>query len=207
MSTSLEARTEERAPHDWVRELEQRCALATPEETARGLFFNSMLEAVRVLGDEAAVARCREVLGGQTFVTFFNYPITQLVRLSGAAMHELSARYGGPENAARALGRKATADFLLSPVGNAVRVLAGKDIKLFMGNMQAIYRLTANYGERTVVWLGPRNGRLIIQRSFMPPQYHEGMLEELLTQYGLKGVKVSGQQTAPLDGTYDFTWG
>lgn len=206
MSTSHEARREEGTPGGWQQELERHSELATPQDTARGLFFNSMLEAVRTLGDEAALARCQQVLGGQSFVGFFNYPVAQLVRLSGAAMRELSGRYGGPEQAARALGRKATADFLASPVGNAVRLMAGKDIKLFLGSVQTIYRMATSYGERTVTWYGPASGNLLIRRSFLPVEYHEGVLEERLSQYGLKNVKVRGQRMSPLDGTYDFSW-
>lgn len=206
MSPSPEARMEDGAPGGWEWELERRGELATPQDTARGLFFNSMLEAVRTLGDEAALARCQQVLGGQRFVGFFNYPVAQLVRLSGAATRELSGRYGGPEKAARALGRKAMVDFLASSVGNAVRVMARKDIRLFLGSVQTVYRMAASYGERTVTWNGPRSGQLLIRRSFLPVEYHEGVWEELLTQYGMKNVKVRGQRESPLDGTYDFSW-
>ncbi|MCY1074595.1 TIGR02265 family protein [Archangium lansingense] len=193
-------------PEGWDEEMERRCELATPQDTARGLFFTSILEAVRALGDEAALARCQQVLGGQNFVGFFNYPIEQLVRLSGVATRELSGRYGGPDKAARALGRKAMVDFLASAVGNAVRVVAGKDIRLFLGSVQTIYRMAASYGERTVTWNGPRSGRLLIRRSFLPVEYHEGVLEELFTLYGVKDVKVRGQRESPLDGAYDFSW-
>jgi uncharacterized protein (TIGR02265 family) len=206
MSTSRAPSPQAGEPRDWTWELRQRGELATPQDTARGLFFNSMLEAVRALGDEAALARCQEVLGGQSHVAFFNYPVTQLVRLSGVAMEELSGRCGGPGNAARALGRKATADFLRSAVGNAVRMMAGKDIKLFMSGVQTVYRMAASYGERKVEWNGPTSGVLIMRRSFLPVEYHEGVLEELFTHYAVKNVKVRGRETAPLDSVYDFSW-
>lgn len=195
MSTSPKARREE-----------GHVGLAPPQDTTRGLFFNSMLDAVRTLGDEAALARCQQVLGGQNFVGLYNYPVAQLVQLSEAAVHELSGRYGGPEEAARALGRRAMADFLRSTVGNAVRLMAGKDIRLFLSGVQSVYRMAANYGERTVTWHGPRSGQLLIRRSFLPVAYHEGVLEAFFTGYGLRNVKVRGQQVAPLDGTYDFSW-
>jgi uncharacterized protein (TIGR02265 family) len=206
MSTSREAMLEEAAPHDWVRELEQRTALATPEDTTRGLFLTSILDSVQALGDEVALERCREALGGQRPLTFFNYPVTLLLRLTMAAMRELSARYRSPEEALRMLGRKATEDFLTSPVGNAVRLMAGTDIKQFMSGVQTVYRMTASYGERSVVWLGPKVGRLSIRRSFLPPPYHEGVLQEMLERLGAKSVKVEGHRTAPLDGMYDFSW-
>lgn len=180
--------------------------LATPQDTARGLFFNSMLEAVRGLGDEAALARCQAELGGQGFMAFFNYPIPQLLRLTGSALEALSGRYGGPENAARMLGRRATEDFMSSAVGNAIRMVAGKDLKRFLSGVQAVYRMAASYGERKVEWYGPTQGQLHMRRNFLPVAYHEGVLEQLFTHYAVRNVKVRGQQTAPLDSVYDFSW-
>ncbi|WNG44254.1 DUF2378 family protein [Archangium minus] len=206
MSTSREANMETGATRDWAWELRKNSQLATPQDTARGLFFTSMLDSIRGLGNEVAVARCQEVLGGHTFVPFFSYPIPLLVRLTEAAMRELSGQYGGPENAARALGRKATADFMASAVGNAVRLMAGKDIKLLTGSVQTLYRMATSYGERRLEWLGEKSGRLLMRRTFLPVPYHEGVVEGLVTQYGARNVKVRGQQTAPLDSEYDFSW-
>ena len=87
-----------------------------------------------------------------------------------------------------------------------MRLMVGNDIKLFLGGVQTVYRMATSYGERTVTWYGPRNGQLLIRRSFLPMEYHEGVLEELLARYGVKNVKVRGQRLSPLDGTYDFSW-
>ncbi len=206
MRPSREPRMEGAAPCDWTWDLEQRSRLATPQDTVRGLFFTSILESVRLLGGEASLARCQQILENPSFVPLFNYPVSLLLRLTGAAMQELSGHYGSPESAARALGHKATEDFMKSPVGNAVRMMARQDIRLFLGSAQNIHRIATNYGDRSVEWLGPKSGRLIMRRNFMPLQYHEGVLEELLTRYGVKGVRVKGQQMAPLDSEYDFSW-
>lgn len=206
MNTSRDPSPQAGAPRDWTWEPQRLSTLATPQDTTRGLFFNSMLESVRSLGDAVALARCQEALGGQSYVAFFNYPITQLLRLAGTAVQELSGRYGGPENAARMLGRRATADFLSSAVGNAVRMMAGTDIKLFLSGVQTVYRMAASYGERKVEWYGPASGHLLMRRNFLPVEYHEGVLEQLFTHYTVKNVKVRGQQTAPLDSVYEFSW-
>jgi uncharacterized protein (TIGR02265 family) len=206
MSTSHDASAEGEAPHDWIREMESRQHLATPQDNARGLFFNGVLQTVRQLGDEAALARCQAAVGERRFLDFFNYPVAVLMRLTATATVELSARYGGPEETLRVLGRKGAEDFMTSAVANALRLLSGGDIKQLLGSVNTIYRMAANYGERTVLWQGPRSGRLIIRRSFMPVPYHEGVLEECLVRTGGRSVKVRGQQTGPLDGAYDFTW-
>jgi uncharacterized protein (TIGR02265 family) len=200
MSMSHEARS------DWARELKKREELATPRETTRGLFFTSMLEAVRALGDEAALARCQKALEGQQLVPFFNYPLPLLLRLTAAVGEELSGRYGSPEEAMRVLGRKATRDFLSSALGNAVRLMAGRDIKQMLSSMQTFYRMTANYGERSVVWSGPSSGRVVMRNCYMPLTYHEGVLQESIEQFGTKAVRVRGQWVGPLDSTFDISW-
>jgi uncharacterized protein (TIGR02265 family) len=40
----------------------------------------------------------------------------------------------------------------------------------------------------------------------MPLTYHEGVLQEVIERLGGRDVKVRGQQTAPLDATFDFSW-
>lgn len=206
MSMSHEAARAGAAPPDWVEELELRTALATEQDTARGLFLTSVLSSVQALGDEGALERCRQVLGTQQVVAFFNYPVVLLMRLTAAATRELSGRYGGPEEALRMLGRKGAEDFVTSPVGHALRVVIGKDIKQFMSSVQTIYRMTTSYGERTVTWQGPRAGRLTIRRNFLPPPYTEGVLQVMLERLGARSVRVKGYLTAPLDSAYDFSW-
>ncbi|WP_257452146.1 DUF2378 family protein [Archangium lipolyticum] len=206
MSTSSEASRQGGAPSDWAWELKQRAELATPRDTARGLFFTSMLESVRTLGNETALARCLEVLEGQQLVPFFNYPIPLLLRLTVTAAEELSVQYGGPEEALRAMGRKATRDFMSSAMGNAVRLLAGGDIKQMLVSMQTLYRMTASYGERRVEWVGPTRGRVIMRHCYMPVAYHEGVLQESMEYLGAKAVRVRGQRMAPLDSTFEFSW-
>ncbi|QRN95814.1 DUF2378 family protein [Archangium violaceum] len=206
MSTSREASTQGGVPSDWAWELKQRGELTTPRDTARGLFFTSMLESVRTLGNEAALARCQGVLEGQQLVPFFNYPIPLLLRLTATAAEELSGRYGGPEEAIRAMGRQATRDFLSSAMGNVVSLLAGRGIKQMLGSMQTVYRMTSSYGERRVEWLGPTRGRIVMRRCFMPLAYHEGVLLESMEYLGGRAVWVRGQRVAPLDSTFDFSW-
>jgi len=202
---SIEADVSRGAP-EWQVELEQRLTLATPNDVVRGLFFNSMLELVRRLGDEATMERCLEASGRQRFLDFFNYPVSSLLRLTYTAGHELGPRYGGFDGALRQLGQQAMRDFLGSLMGRTLRHLAGQDTRTLMSNIQNIYRMTLSYGTRQLVWDGPRRGRLILQRNFIPFPYHEGGLRTTLDQMKAQNVKVVGQQTGPLDSEYAFSW-
>ncbi len=206
MSESTEPEAGGAVPPEWKQELEQRLALATPGDAVRGLFFNSMLELVRTLGDEAAMERCLEASGERRFFDFFNYPVSALLRLTYTAGHELSARYGGFDGALRRMGNQAMTDFFASAMGKTLRHLSGQDVRALVSSMQTIYRMTMSYGERRVVWETPTRGRLILQRNFIPFAYHEGGLRTTLDLVGARMVRVVGRQTGPLDSEYEFSW-
>jgi uncharacterized protein (TIGR02265 family) len=186
--------------------MEQRLVLATPQELVRGLFFNSMLGLVKTLADQGAMERCLGASGEQQFIDFFQYPVSTLIRMTYTAGQELSARYGGFEEALRRMGQQAMADFLDSAMGKTLRHLAGQDIRTLVSSMQGMYRMTTNYGERRVVWEAPTRGRLILQRNFIPYAYHEGGLRTTLDRMGARNVRVVGRQTGPVDSEYEFSW-
>lgn len=191
---------------DWVRTLEQLLELATSQDTARGLFLTRTLEMVRELGDEAAVARCQEVLGRQRLMEFVNYPVTVLIRLTLVAVRELSARHGGAEQVLRLLGQKAAAGLMSSSIGTAMHTRAGNADEHIASSLQAIYKVSSNYGERSMVWLGPTHGRFTMRRSFLPMPYHEGAMVEVLERLGAREPRVLGRMLGPLDSEYDFSW-
>lgn len=191
---------------DWVRTLEQLLELASSQDTARGLFLSRTLEAVRELGDEAALARCQEVLGRQRLMDFVNYPVSVLVRLTLAAVRELSARHGGAEQVLRLLGQKAAVGLMSSSVGTAMHTRTANGDEHISSSLQAIYKVSSNYGERSMVWLGPKHGRFTMRRSFLPMPYHEGAMVEVLARLGAREPRVQGRMLGPLDSEYDFSW-
>jgi uncharacterized protein (TIGR02265 family) len=193
-------------PPEWKQELERRLALATPSDTVRGLFFNSMLKLVRTLGDQSAMERCLEASGEQRIFDFFNYPISALLRVTYTAGQELSPQYGGFDEALRQMGHHAMTDFFGSLMGRTLKHMAGQDVRTLVSSIQNIYRMTMSYGERRVVWEGPRKGRLILQRNFIPFPYHEGGLRTTLAVMGSRNVRLVGRQTGPLDSEYEFSW-
>jgi uncharacterized protein (TIGR02265 family) len=193
-------------PSDWERTLEQLMESATAQDSARGLFINRTLEVVQTLGDEMALARCRAVLGAQRHMDFVNYPVTQLIRLTMAAVRELGARQGGAEQVLRILGQKAAVGLMSSAVGAAMYTQAGNGTDHICASIQAIYKVASNYGERSVEWLGRSHGRLTMRRSFLPVPYHEGAMLEVLERLGARNARVQGRVLGPLDSEYEFSW-
>ena len=92
--------------HGPQQELEQRLVLTGPEDTLRGLFFNSVLEQVRPLHNPVAWQRCVEAAGGERFMAFFSYPISSFIRLLYVAAEALSEGRGEFHTALWHLGRE-----------------------------------------------------------------------------------------------------
>ncbi|MFP2959020.1 DUF2378 family protein [Myxococcus sp. 1LA] len=189
-----------------ARELEARLALATKDDTARGLFFNGVVSAVRTLGGDAAVERCLAASGESRFIDFFNYPVAAFLKMSFTAAQVMSAEHGGFEGALRRMGVVATTDFLSSAAGKTLLLLASDSPKRLVGNLHSGYRAAVSYGERGVKWTGDTSGIFTMKRDFMPPAYHEGTLHAVIEAVGGKQVQVHGRQTGPLDTEYTLSW-
>ena len=186
--------------------LEQLLSLATPADTARGMFFNGLLEAVRVLGGEEARGKCHTVAGGKKFVDFFNYPVSDLMKAIFTATDLLAPKLGGRDAVLRQLGRRATDDFLSSTVGKTMMALAGTDPHRLLAAFPNACRASLSYGERSVERLGDRQARLIARRDFLPLPYNEGILTAAVEQSRARVVVVQGRRLGPLDVDYDISW-
>ncbi|HEX5745563.1 MAG TPA: TIGR02265 family protein [Archangium sp.] len=190
----------------WARDLAQRVALATPADTAWGAFLRSTLEAIRVLGDEGLVRRCREVCGHEQPVEFFRYPVRLRLQMMALCLEPLAARHGGSERALRLLGRQGTSAFLCSHAGRLMLMLAGGDRKRLLEGAHVGFRMGLSYGKHTTRWAGPACFHWSMEREFMPLPFMEGVLEVLVESSGARNVRVVGRQTGALDGEYELTW-
>jgi uncharacterized protein (TIGR02265 family) len=203
----IEAVTLTEAPCEWERDLEWRLSVAAPEDSVRGLFFNSALEAVGKLGGEEAVRGCRRASGEERFLDFYSYPLRAFLRLLGSAARELGARVGGGEAVLRELGRHANAGFLASPVGRMAVLMSYGSPRRMMQSVPDIYRHSLSFGEQSVVWTGQSRGRFVLRGDLLPSACHEGVLEALLESAGGRRVRVSREWVDGLDGEYAFSWG
>ncbi len=186
---------------EWARRMD----VATSEDLARGLFSQSVLKSLRVLGDEELAGRGARACGQERFVEFFNYPIRVFLQMLAAAMPGLAERHGDAEQALWLLGHCSAMDFLESESGRALQVLVRGEPKRLVSHLPWAYQVALT-GERSVKWLGPQCCRLTMQRDFLPAAFHEGMLVAMLERLNASKVKVVGRQTGRLDSEYDISW-
>jgi uncharacterized protein (TIGR02265 family) len=188
------------------RHLEHNISLTSPEDTARGMFFNGALEAIRRMAGEEMARRCREATGERKHMDFFSYPVASFLRLCLAATEQVGPRLGGCEATLRWIGEQSSRDFLSSMAGKTMILLAGGNVTRLLGQLPSSYRAAVSYGERTVRCTPQGTGHFVIKRDFLPHAYHEGILRGLLLEAGAKTVQVQGRATGSLDSEYDFSW-
>jgi uncharacterized protein (TIGR02265 family) len=186
--------------------MEQLLALTSPTDTCRGMFFNGLLEAVRVLGGEELRARCFAAAGERKFVDFFSYPVADFLRPLFLAAEWLGPAQGGTDSVLRQLGRRGTGDFLQSNVGKTMLALAGQDPARMLSAIPNGCRASLSYGERSVEVLGEGHARLLARRDFLPLPYNEGLITAALERSTARDVQVRGVRRALLDVDYEVRW-
>jgi uncharacterized protein (TIGR02265 family) len=191
-------------------EYERRIALAAPEDTARGLFFNGLLAAVITFGGEPALKRCHAMLDDKRFerrfTDFSSYPVSDFLRLALTATRVLGTQLGGLESTQRRLGMQATRDFLSSMAGRTLLLLSGDSPKRVMGNLASGYRSAVSYGERIVTMKEDKGARVLMKRDFMLPLYNEGVLLAVLESVKAKNPQVRARPIGVLDCEYELSW-
>jgi uncharacterized protein (TIGR02265 family) len=191
----------------WERDFARRISLATPADTARGVFCMGLLKAMEDLGGAEAARRCLQVSGETAFVELFSYPIATYLRMVTTAVQLLAAKYGDIEESLRQIGRRAAADFRESSAGRALGVMHGGDARRLLDCLPVVYRIALSFGMYELSWVAPAHARFGVKRTFIPYPFHEGVLLELLEKTKVLRLKVRGHQTAALDSEYDVSWG
>ncbi|HEX8438076.1 TIGR02265 family protein [Archangium sp.] len=199
--------SDEQSLEFWLQDLERRQALAKPEHIMRGFFFKGMLKRVRISsGDETLERRCLEACGQEHFVDFFSYSVQLLFSILFTALPTLTERHGGAEAALRQLGQQSSLDFLESVTGKAMMLLAQGRPRLLLSSMPTAFRVAMSHGGGKVEWLEPTRGRLTAECSFVPPPFHEGLVQQMLEAGQAQDLHVSARSTGALDVVCDFSW-
>lgn len=187
-------------------ELQQRLAALGATHSMRGLFFNSVLEVVRLLGDASAVERCLEVAGESRFVDFFSYPTHAYIRMLYTAAGLLGDRYGGFEGTLREMGSRTILKFLASAAGRAVRAVVDRNPRRVVQNIPVVHGMVVKGGTCSLKWVGATSGILVIEGVSAPAPFIEGALQSLFDATNVVGAKVSSRQLAPLDVEFTVSW-
>jgi uncharacterized protein (TIGR02265 family) len=191
----------------WERDFARRISLATPGDTARGVFCIGLLKALEDFGGAETARRCLEASGETKFVELFNYPIATYLRMVATAVRLLAVKYGDIEEALRQLGRRAAADFRESSAGRAMGVMHGGDARRLLDCLPVVYRVALSFGMYELAWVAPAHARFVVKRTFIPYPFHEGVLLELLEKTKVCRLNVRGAQTGTLDSEYEISWG
>jgi uncharacterized protein (TIGR02265 family) len=191
---------------DPLTELAQRLGLAERKDSARGMFFLGALDVVRQEAGPAAAARCLIASRERFLVPFFLYPIAGFLRLSFSAAGLLAPKLGSFDLAMKCIGARATHDFLDSAVGRQLLAHAAGEPRRLVESLPGGYRSAVSYGERHVSWTGERQACLTMIRDFMPPPYHEGVLQAVLEAIGTRGTRVHGRPLSLLNCEYVLSW-
>lgn len=194
-------------PEDIARDLTARLGVTNEEDTSRGMFFLGVLDAVRFLGGEEAVARVLDQADEKAdYVPTQPYAFPRFLRLSYAAAWQLAPQVGDFDSAMRQIGTQAMLDFLHSMFARELVQQAGGDPKRLLELMQAGYRMALNFGERTVEWKSSTSARITMTRTLMPVPYTEGILRAALEVTGVQDVQVQGRSLSLVEAVYDIAW-
>jgi uncharacterized protein (TIGR02265 family) len=187
-------------------ELERRLSLATPKDMVRGLAFHTVEEALRADLGEEAVRHCLRDCTEKHFRSFFLYPVADYLPLLYEAAWMLSERHGGFEPAVRRIAMGIAPGFISSMVGKAFMMMTREGPRRLIDYIPTAFRSTATFGDPEVHWVGPTHGVLTTRRDFLLYLNHEGGLMSLFQMLKLRGVRVQGRQTGPLENEVEFSW-
>lgn len=186
-------------------DLARRLQAATPDETTRGLNFNTVFALVEERLGPAA-AKSLDPQGKGHRVDFFSYPIAEYLGVAWEAVDRLEPAAGAVDEAFRALGRRTVTGFLGSLLGKTAFAMAGRDPRRVLASGPAGYRAAVGYGERRVEFLGERHARMVFVRDFMPACFHAAVLETALAATDARAIRVLPRDTDFLCSEYDLTW-
>ncbi|HEX8822004.1 MAG TPA: TIGR02265 family protein [Archangium sp.] len=195
-----------RTAEHWAVDLEQRMALAEPNDTVRGVFCNGLVRLVRELCGEELEGHCLAAAGEAKFLDFFNYPITTYLRMVSTGMRLLAEKQGDVDAALRRLGRQVVVDLGRSAAGRALGMMNTGDTRSRLEGLRVAYRVLVSFGELELAWTGPRSARVTLKRVFMPQAFHEGMLMAAFEERNIRGARVNGRQVGPLANEYELSW-
>ncbi|MFE8603082.1 TIGR02265 family protein [Archangium violaceum] len=167
--------------------LQLRIRAATEKDVLLGMFFDSSIENLqRQLGPTEAETVRRDVFGSRSIVSFFRYPVADLLKLVdlGVKRNKTSAR--SYDDSIAEFGRAAVNYFFDSQAGKMMSFLSGDEPHRLMASSPAAYKAVSAFGERAYERVGPRSGKLICQGEFLGPAWTQGVVEQAL----LKAAKV-----------------
>lgn len=188
------------------KDLEARLAATRPTDTARGLMFNALFDALEEHLGPAAPRVCDPTGKGHR-AEFLSYPVTELLQLAFRGADQLERVVGSVGLAFRSFGYRATTHVFASHLGETLLAMVGREgLRGILGQTTTAYRSMVSYGDRKLEWLGERHMRFTCHGDYLPPDFHLGVLEAAADSKGVNIVVLEGRATSLVDSVYELAW-
>ena len=159
-----------------------RIQAASDKDQLVGVFVDSSLAYLRQeLGAAVEQSIRTEVFGSRNVVTFFRYPVADLLKLVDLGAKRLVAK--GVPNYHEALvgfGRMGVRHFFDSQAGKMLSFLAGDNPHRLLSTSPSGYKAVTSYGERVYEKGGERSARLHFRGDFTGPSWQLGIVQQAL---------------------------
>lgn len=162
---------------DDLNALKQRIALATQKDVVHGMFIEHSLILLAKLKGQAEADKVRdELLGDKKLVSFFRYPVSDLLKVieravsNGEDCSETLANFGS----------NAVGIFFDSPVGKTMVMLASSNPQSLLFSAPAGFKATTSFGERSYKKTGERSGVMESHGELLGPSWQLGVFKTAL---------------------------
>ena len=170
--------------------LHLRIRAATDKDVLLGMFFDSSMENLqRQLGPTEADNVRREVFGSRSIVSFFRYPVADLLRLADLGVKRNKTSSRSYDESIADFGRAAVNYFFDSQAGKMMSFLSGDEPHRLMASSPSAYKAVTAFGERSYERVSPRSGKLICHGELLGSAWTQGVVEQAL----LKAAKVTAR--------------
>lgn len=162
---------------DYLAALKQRITLATQKDVIHGMFVENSLTLVSQLKSQQFADDLRtRILGGKKLVSFFRYPVADLLKVMEATVE------GAPDPAAllEEFGANSVRIFFDSPVGRTMLMLASSNPHKLLFSAPAGFRASSSFGERVYKKETDTSGVMETNGDLLGPSWTVGVFKYAL---------------------------
>ncbi len=183
-----------------ISALKQRIALATQKDVIHGMFIENSLSLVGELKSEEFAHELRtRILGGKKLVSFFRYPVVDLLRIKEATIEGNR----DPAQVLEEFGTNSVRIFFDSPVGRTMLMLASSNPHKMLHSAPAGFRASSSFGDRTYKQEGERAGVMLTSGDLLGPSWTIGVFKYALKAACNLTVNVELKNVEPPGLAYD----
>lgn len=157
--------------------LKYRISVATQKDVVHGMFIEHSLMLLATLKGQAFANRTRdELLGGRKLVSFFRYPVSDLLKI----LERAASSGENVRETIESFGSNAVGVFFDSPVGKTMVMLASSNPHSLLASAPAGFKATTSFGERAYKKTGDRAGIMECRGDLLGPWWQAGVFKTAL---------------------------